>query len=243
MPKGFIRRTYPIDDTSDGVLSNRIEGKGSAMKKGLTEIVLVIDRSGSMSGLESDTIGGVNALIRKNQELEGEAVLTTVLFNHGAKTLHDRVDIRDVKPLGERDYEASGTTALLDAVGDAVSHIDRVQGCLPEDFRPEHTVVAITTDGLENSSRRYTYDEVKRLIERQTEKGWEFLFLGANIDVAAEAGRMGIRGDRAASFVCDAEGSAVAYDAFSRAVCSLRSCELLPDDWRADVDADYKSRG
>lgn len=212
------------------------------MKKGLTEIVLVIDRSGSMAGLESDTVGGVNALIRKNQQTAGEAVITTILFNHEATRLHDRVDVRSVSPLSEADYVPVGCTALLDAVGDAVEHIAGIQRYLPEEYRPEHTVVAITTDGLENASRRRTYEQVKGLIEQQTAAGWEFIFLGANIDVAREARRMGIRAENAAPFVSDAQGSELAYDAVADAVCGVREAGCMPTECFASVAADAERR-
>lgn len=212
------------------------------MKKNLTEIVLVIDRSGSMAGLESDTVGGVNALIRRNQQVEGEAVITTILFNHEAAKLHDRVDIQTVAPLSECDYVPSGCTALLDAVGDAIEHIASVQRYLPEEYRPEHTVVAITTDGLENASKRRTYDQVKELIERQTEAGWEFVFLGANIDVAREARRMGIHENNAAPFVSDGYGSELAYEAVADAVCGVREAGCMPTGCFDSVAADAQRR-
>lgn len=217
--------------------------KGRTMKKNLTEIVLVIDRSGSMAGLENDTVGGVNALVRKNQTLEGEALVTTVLFNHEAKTLHDRVDIHAVAPLTERDYLPSGGTALLDAVGETIEHITRVHRYLPDEYVPEHTVVAITTDGQENASKKYTYAQVKELIERQQKAGWEFLFLGANIDAAAEAGRMGIALGHAAQFVCDARGNEAVYDAVCGAVESVRCHAAVAPNWCAPVAADMARRG
>ena len=212
------------------------------MKKNLTEIVLVIDRSGSMAGLEADTIGGVNALIAKNQQLEGEAVVTTVLFDHETITLHDRVDIREVQPLTERDYQPRGCTALLDAVGAAVEHIAMIHRYLPQDHVPEHTIFAITTDGQENASKNFTYAQVKQMIEQHTEKGWEFLFLGANIDAAAEAGRIGIAPTRAAQYVSDSQGSGVAYDAVCGAIESKRCCASIAADWAAPVAADTAAR-
>lgn len=163
------------------------------MKQGLSELVFIIDKSGSMSGLEDDTVGGFNAFVSENKKVEGEAVLTTVLFDTAKTMLHDRVDLAEVKPLERTDYRPGGCTALLDAVGETLEHIARVQRYMPDEYKPEKTIVAITTDGHENASTRYTYDQVKHMIEeRQGKDGWEFLFLGANIDVAAEAGRLGI---------------------------------------------------
>jgi len=213
------------------------------MKNNLTEIVLIVDRSGSMEGLELDTVGGVNALIAKNKQLEGEALITTVLFDHEMLTLHDRLDIREVQPLTQRDYQPRGCTALLDAVGATIEHIAMIHRYLPATHVPQHTIFAITTDGLENASKKFTYAQVKALIEKQTQAGWEFLFLGANIDAAAEAGRMGIAPTRAAQYVSDSQGSEVAYDAVCGAVESLRCCASVPMGWAASVEADTASRG
>ena len=220
------------------------------MRKGLTEIVFILDRSGSMSGLEADTIGGYNSLIMKQKREEGEAVVSTVLFDDSCEVLHDRKDLYQIRPLTDKDYYVRGCTALLDAVGGAIHHIGNVHKYAREEDRPEKTLFIITTDGMENSSRRYTYEKVKQMVERQKEKyGWEFLFLGANIDAVAEAERFGIRRDRAVNYNCDSVGTAVNYKALSKAVSNVRKCasaECMEDalcDWDEEIRVDYKSRG
>ena len=192
------------------------------MKKDLTELVFVLDKSGSMSGLESDTIGGYNALLRQNREAPGEALVSTVLFDNEARVLHDRVPIERVRPLVARDYVPGGCTALLDAVGGAIRYHKRIQKILPKECRPEHTLFCITTDGLENASRKYTYPQVKDMIEKAKGRGWEFLFLGANIDVAAEAGRLGIDAPCAVEFSATSVGCAAAFDEMCRASVAVR---------------------
>ena len=219
------------------------------MKKGLTEIVFILDRSGSMSGLEKDTIGGFNSLIERQKTEEGEAYISTVLFDNEMKVLHDRVPLEKVRPMTEEEYFVGGCTALLDAVGGAVHHIGNVHKYAREEERPEKTLFVITTDGQENASTRYTYSKVKYMVERQKNRfGWEFLFLGANIDAAKEAGRFGIQEDRTANFVCDAQGTAVNYKALGRAISRVRSastsdCAEALGDWSAEIIADYKKRG
>lgn len=220
------------------------------MRKGLTEIVFILDRSGSMSGLEQDTIGGYNSLIRKQQGEAGEAIISTVLFDDQTEVLHDRVKLADIKPMTENEYYVRGCTALLDAVGGAIHHIGNVHKYARKEDVPEKTLFIITTDGMENSSRRYSYEKVKHMIERQKAKfGWEFLFLGANIDAATEAERFGIRRDRAVNYNCDSVGTAVNYKALSKAVSSVRQCagaECMEDalcDWDEEIRVDYKSRG
>jgi len=213
------------------------------MGNDITELVFIIDRSGSMAGMEDDTIGGFNSVLEKNRGVEGDAVVTTVLFDHEQLTLHDRVDIREVAPLTRRDYQVRGCTALLDAVADTVEHVRHIQGYMPESHKPSHTVVAIITDGMENASKHHSYPEVKRLIEAQTEAGWEFLFLGANIDAAAEAGRIGIRSERATRYVNDLIGAPLAYDAVAEASVSLRSCGSIDDTWAFKVAKDARKRG
>ena len=213
------------------------------MKKDLTEIVFILDRSGSMAGLEEDTIGGFNAMIRKQQGEAGEAYVSTVLFDNHTEVIHDRVDIRNIQPMTRKDYYVRGCTALLDAVGGAIHHIGNVHKYAREEDRPEKTLFVITTDGMENASRRYSYDKVKEMITRQQEKyGWEFLFLGANIDAAREAARFGITEDRAANYHADHEGTAVIYEAMSEAVCNVRACRPMSADWKRRVDEDYKKR-
>lgn len=212
------------------------------MKKGLTELVFILDRSGSMAGLESDTIGGFNSVLKKHQECEGEAVVSTVLFDNVSEVLHDRVDVRKVPPLTSADYQVRGCTALLDAVGGAIRHIERVQRYMPDEYKAEHVAFVITTDGLENASKRYTYDQVKRAIERKQEDGWEFLFMGANIDAAAEAARIGIRADRSATYVADTGGTKAVYESMADATCVLRSTSAIPDEWAAPIERDRASR-
>ena len=219
------------------------------MKKGLTEIVFILDRSGSMSGLEKDTIGGYNSLIKEQKKEEGEAYISTVLFDDRTEVLHDRVGLDKIKPMTEEEYYVRGCTALLDAVGGAIHHIGNVHKYAREEDRPEKTLFIITTDGQENSSRMYTYEKVKRMVERQKKKyGWEFLFLGANIDAVAEAGRFGIKPDRAVNYECDEIGTAVNYRVLNKAVSRVRNCaanemdKALAADWKEEIEADYSKR-
>ncbi len=220
------------------------------MKENLTELVLILDRSGSMSGLESDTIGGFNSMIAKQQKEEGEALVSTVLFDDVCEVIHDRVDIGEVKKMTDKDYYVRGCTALLDAVGGAIHHIGNVHKYAREEDRPAKTLFIITTDGLENASKRYKFKDVKRMIERQKEKyNWEFLFLGANIDAIEVAGNMGISADRAANYNCDEEGTALNYEVLTEAV-SMARCSAPADfgraltggAWKAKIDKDYKKR-
>ena len=213
------------------------------MKKNLTEIVFILDRSGSMSGLELDTIGGFNSLIRKQQKEEGEAYVSTVLFDDRTEVLHDRIDIRKVKPMTENEYYVRGCTALLDAIGGAIQHIGNVHKYAREEDRPEKTLFIITTDGMENASREYSYKKVRDMIQRQKDKyGWEFLFLGANIDAVAEAGRLGINADRAVNYECDSVGTEVNYRVLSEAVMKVRKKEALGNDWKTEIERDYSRR-
>ena len=214
------------------------------MKKNLTELVFILDRSGSMAGLEADTIGGFNAMTQKQRKEPGEALVSTVLFDNETQVIHDRVPLEKVPALTQKEYYVRGCTALLDAVGGAIHHIGNVHKYAREEDRPEKTLFVITTDGMENASRRYTYDKVKAMSEHQREKyGWEFLFLGANIDAAREAARFGIRADRAANYHADHIGTEVIYEAVSEAVCQVRSCAApLSADWKRKIDADYKGR-
>ncbi len=221
------------------------------MRENLTEIVFILDRSGSMSGLESDTIGGFNSMIAKQQKEEGEAIVSTVLFDDETDVIHDRVAIGDVKKLTEEDYYVRGCTALLDAVGGAIHHIGNVHKYAREEDRPAKTLFVITTDGLENASRHYSFKDVKKLIKRQQEKyNWEFLFLGANIDAIEVAGNMGISRDRAANYNCDEVGTALNYQVLEAAVTRVRKCKAADmamtfagGAWKADIDRDYEKRG
>jgi uncharacterized protein YegL len=197
-----------------------------------------------MAGLEQDTIGGFNAMIEKQRKESGEAYVSTVLFDNVSEVVHDRVDIQKIEPMTNRDYYVRGCTALLDAVGKAIHHIGNVHKYAREEDRPEKTIFVITTDGMENASREYTYDHLKAMIERQKEKyGWEFLFLGANIDAAKEAARFGINADRAANYHADHQGTAVIYEAVSEAVCNVRASRPMCAEWKRIIDEDYKNRG
>ena len=214
------------------------------MKKNLTEMVFILDRSGSMAGLESDTIGGFNAMIEKQKKEEGEALVSTVLFSGESTVIHDRVDIRKIEPMTERQYQVSGCTALIDAIGLAIHHIGNVHKYAREEDRPEHTIFVITTDGMENASHIYSSEEVKRMIEKEKSRyGWEFLFLGANIDAVETAGRFGIAPERAVRFRNDPRGIQLNYEAVSRTVGRMRACAPVATDWKADIEADYMSRG
>jgi uncharacterized protein YegL len=211
----------------------------------MTEIVFILDRSGSMSGLEEDTIGGFNSMLEKQRKEPGEAVVSTVLFDNYTEVIHDRVDITKVKKLTKKDYYVRGCTALLDAVGGAITHIGRIHKYARKEDVPEKTLFIITTDGMENASRRYTYKKVRHMIERNKERfGWEFIFLGANIDAAAEAKRFGIDESMAANYHCDEIGTALNYEVISEAITCVRSCnEALGSDWKRRIDEDYKERG
>lgn len=214
------------------------------MKKNLTELVFILDRSGSMSGLEKDTIGGFNAMIEKQKKQDGECVVSTVLFNNDSQVIHDRVPLDKIEPITERDYYVSGGTALIDAIGGAIHHIGNVHKyARPEDV-PENTIFIITTDGCENASRRYSSDRVKHMIERQKSKfGWEFLFIGANIDAVETAKHYGIDQDRAVNYHADAQGTDIVYATVSQAVCNVRMNKCMSENWSEDIDNDYKNRG
>jgi len=214
------------------------------MKKNLTELVFILDRSGSMAGLEADTIGGFNAMIEKQREEAGEALISTVLFDSYTQVIHDRVPLAQVPRLTRKEYYVRGCTALLDAVGEAIHHIGNVHKYAREEDRPEKTLFVITTDGMENASRHYNYAQVKAMIERQKEKyGWEFLYLGANVDAAREAARFGICEDRAANYHADHEGTGVIYEAVNETVCNFRASRPMSAGWKKKIDEDFKKRG
>ena len=211
----------------------------------MTELVFILDRSGSMAGLEKDTIGGFNSMLEKQRKEPGDAVVSTVLFDNEIEVIHDRVTIADVPNLTDKEYFVRGCTALLDAVGGAIHHIGNVHKYARREDVPEKTLFIITTDGMENASQRYTYDKVRYMIERQKERyGWEFLFLGANIDAAAEARRFGIDEAMAANYHCDEAGTALNYEVISEAITNVRTCAApLSANWKKKIDADYKKRG
>ena len=213
------------------------------MKKNLTEIVFILDRSGSMHGLEADTIGGFNSMIEKQKKETGEALVSTILFDNAAEVIHDRVSLKDIRELTSRDYCVKGCTALLDAVGGAIHHIGNIHKyARPEDV-PEHTLFIITTDGMENASRRYSSMEVKKMITRQKEKyGWEFLFLGANIGAVETAAGFGIGADRAVNYRADSQGTQLNYEVLGDAVSAVRQSAPLTAGWKKRIDEDYENR-
>ena len=213
------------------------------MKKNLTEIVFILDRSGSISGLEADTVGGFNAMSAKQKREPGEALISTVLFDDESVVVHDRVPVQNIAPMTERDYYVRGCTALLDAIGGAIHHIGNVHKYARTEDVPEHTLFVITTDGMENASRRYDSERVKQMIERQkTRHGWEFLFLGANIDAVETAGRFGIGADRTVDYHADREGTQLNYEVLSEAVSAVRCSAPLGTAWKARIDEDFRAR-
>lgn len=204
------------------------------------ELVFILDCSGSMSGLESDTIGGFNAMLKK--QAGSEALVTTVLFNHELKVVHDRLAISGVKPMTEADYCACGCTALLDAVGKTVEHIKTIHKYARAEDVPEHTLVVITTDGMENASRQYTAAQVKALIEEQKQRGWEFLFLGANIDAVQTAASFGIAEERAVNFNNDSKGIELNYKAVCSFIGSMDAGKPVGKSWKAGIEEDFAKR-
>ncbi len=213
------------------------------MKKGLTELIFILDRSGSMSGLESDTIGGYNAMIEKQRGESGEAMITTVLFDDNYELLHDRINLKGIKPLTTKEYYVRGTTALLDAVGKTIQKMINVQKNTVESEKAEKVLFVITTDGQENASLEYTYSKIKTLIENQKHQyDWEFIFLGANIDAVSEARKFGIDSSRAARFNNDSEGIHLNYEAVSEAISELRADNIISSKWKNSIDADYQNR-
>lgn len=214
------------------------------MKTDITELVFILDRSGSMAGLESDTIGGYNAMLKKQMDEPGDAVVTTVLFDDNYELLHDRIDIRGIKPITGKDYYVGGSTALLDAVGRTILKIANVQAHTSEDRRAEKVIFVITTDGMENASREYSCPKVKAMVELQKEKyGWEFIFMGANMDAVSTAASFGIDADRATNCCPDSEGARLQYAAVGKAISGFRACQPISADWKAEVEADHRRRG
>ncbi len=213
------------------------------MKNELTELVFIVDRSGSMSGLETDTIGGFNAMLTKQQQEPGKAMVTTVLFDDQYEILHHRLSVQEVKPVTDKEYFVRGTTALLDAVGHTINRIGKILHEAKEEERPGQVVFVITTDGLENASREFSYEDVRKMIEHQKEKyGWEFIFLGANINAVATAERFGIKKDRAADYHADGAGTSLNYKVINETVSYLRSHKVLSDSWKDEIDQDFNKR-
>jgi uncharacterized protein YegL len=213
------------------------------MKRNLTELVFILDKSGSMAGLEADTIGGYNTMLKKQQKAEGEAVVTTALFDHDYELLHDRINIRGIAPITEKDYEVGGSTALLDAIGFTIQKIVNVQKRTSEEERAEKVLFVITTDGMENASREFTTDKIKKMVQHQKDTyGWEFLFLGANIDAIATAARFGIGEDFAVEYHADHEGTQLNYEAVNEAVVNLRSGKKIDRSWKQGIERDYNRR-
>ena len=213
------------------------------MENKITELVFLLDRSGSMAGLESDTIGGFNALIDKQRKQDGECFVSTVLFDNVSQVLHDRVKLSEIPKMTDADYTVGGCTALIDAIGCAIHHIANIHKyARPEDV-PEHTLFVITTDGLENASHIYSSDKVKKMVEHQKEKyGWEFLFIGANIDSVETAKHFGIGADRAVNYHADRKGTAVVFDTVAETVCAVRANMPLAASWSKSINKDYTSR-
>ena len=213
------------------------------MNNNLTEIIYILDRSGSMSGLEKDTIGGYNSFLEKQKNEEGDAVVTTVLFDDKYDIVHDRVDIKKVKPLTNKEYFARGMTALLDAIGKTISSVDaRHRNALDSEV-PAKTVVVITTDGYENASAEYSLEKVRAMIEKQKETaGWEFLFLGANIDAVSTAKSFGISEKFAATYEADEEGTALNFESVSDAVSDVRACRPMGGTWKERIDNYRKNK-
>jgi len=213
------------------------------MKKGLTELVFILDRSGSMSGLEKDTIGGFNSLLGKQKQEDGECIVTTVLFDDRYELLHDRIQIQGIAPITDREYFVRGSTALLDAMGRTINKIGNAQKHTVETERAEKVLFVITTDGMENASHEYSSEKIRSMVEHQKSNyGWEFLFLGANIDALATAESMGIQRDHATNFVADADGTKLNYLAMNEAVINYRKNKKMDANWKASIEEDFKKR-
>jgi len=213
------------------------------MKENLTELVFILDRSGSMNGMEEDTIGGFNSMIEKQKKEEGECLVSVVLFNHTCEVLYDRVPIAQVPTMTRAEYFTTGCTALLDAMGGAIHHIGNVHKYARQEDIPEKTIFVITTDGMENASRTYSADKVRQMVKHEQDKyGWEFLFLGANIDAVETARRYGLKEGHAVRFHNDREGIGLNYKVMSETIAHVRTCKEVPTDWLHEIDEDYKGR-
>ena len=212
------------------------------MKQNITELVFILDRSGSMAGLEQDTIGGFNAMIEKQKKLDDPCYVSTFLFDHESKILHDRVELKEVKNMTQADYAVRGCTALFDAVGEAISHISDIHRYIRKEDVPQKTLFVITTDGMENSSHSYSREQIQQMIEAKKELGWEFIFLGANMDAVVTAGGLGIEKSRAVTYHSDSKGTKCLYRTVSDAVCSVRMGAPLPSSWSDNLKQDYEKR-
>ena len=213
------------------------------MKQNLTELVFVLDKSGSMAGLESDTIGGYNSLLEKQKKEDGEAVVSTVLFNDEVDLIHDRVNLSQIEKLTDKEYFVGGCTALLDAVGTTIKRVNKIRNELKEEYIPSKTLFVIITDGYENASKEYSYQKIKEMIQKQKEAGWEFIFLGANIDAIEEASKVGISEDRAVSYCCDPIGVDINYCALDCAISSMRKTGMVEESWSLAIGRDFDERG
>lgn len=213
-------------------------------KNNITELVMILDRSGSMGGLESDTIGGFNSMIEAQKKAEGKVYATTILFDNKTEMLHDRVEVSEIRPMTEKEYFVRGCTALLDAIGMAIEHVENIHKYIRKEDVPSHTVVVINTDGMENASRIFNKAQITEMIQGKEKLGWEFLFMGANMDAVGAAKEIGIPEDRAVQFKCDKKGVRLNYQAASDFVFSMRECEARPDGgWKSDIEEDVKKRG
>lgn len=209
----------------------------------ITELVFILDRSGSMAGLESDTIGGFNSLIEKQKKVEGKCYVSTVLFDNVSEVIHDRVELEKISPMTDKDYYVRGCTALIDAIGGAVKHIENIHKYAREEDVPEHTMFVITTDGMENVSKEFTAEQVKKMIEEKKEKnGWEFLFIGANIDSVSTAKNFGISEDRAVNYKADKRGTHVLYETVAETACAIRQNHFVGKGWKKKIEEDYNGR-
>ena len=224
-------------------MMNKKNTEKKEVRNNITEIVFILDRSGSMGGLESDTIGGFNSMIQKQKKEEGECYVTTVLFDSKVETLHDRIPLSEISDMTDKEYFVRGSTALLDAIGSTVSHISNIHKYVRKEDVPAHTIFVITTDGMENSSREYSSGKVKKMIEKKKEDGWEFLFLGANIDAVETARGFGIAEECAVNYHCDAKGTALNFACLGQAIGSVRRKGKMDTAWREAIDADFEGRG
>ena len=208
----------------------------------ITELVFILDRSGSMGGLEKDTIGGFNSMIEKQKKETGTAFVTTILFDNHIETLHNRIDLEKIQPLTDKDYYVRGSTALLDAVGTTINLITNIHNHIRKEDVPAKTMFIITTDGMENSSREFNYKNIKSMIQAKQELGWEFIFIGANIDAVTEGEKFGIAAERAVNYIADAAGTSALFGSVSASISEMRSSRKISSKWRETLDDDYENR-